>query len=231
MTQPKTDKKNSSPFAQGEPRVLKTGAIVTGPIDKPSVEGIYTKAKQIPDNIGNAPALTPQGVVIHYTASSDLDATVDFFKKNAVDIHFLIGKDGSIVQMVPCNKQADHAGESEWKNLKWLNKYFLGIEVVCLGPVKRVASGKFNDGYDRPYKGKPRDKLMLQNRFWDPFTIEQEKALKELVDWMLATYKFPVDNIVGHHEVAPGRKIDPGGCLSLSMEEFRGLFKKKTLVT
>jgi len=217
-------KASTAPFTTGEPRVLKSGA-VAGPIDKVDPD-LYPKAKQVPDNIGNAPVLKPQGVVVHYTVSSDLDSTVDFFKKNAVDIHFLIGKDGSIVQMVPCDKQADHAGESEWGKLKYLNRYFLGIEVVCMGPVKKDKTGKFLDGYGRPYAGKPRDKLMLQNRYWDPFTKAQEKALKELIDWMLATYKFPTDNIVGHHEVAPRRKIDPGGSFSLTMDEFRALFKK-----
>lgn len=221
-----TNKKASpAPFATGEPRILKSGA-VAGPMDKVDPDS-YPKAKQIADSIGNAPALKPQGVVIHYTVSRDLDSTVEFFKNNAVDIHFLIGKDGSVVQMVPCNKQADHAGESEWGKLKFLNRYFLGIEVVCLGPIKKDKTGKYVDGYGRPYAGKPRDKIVHQNRFWDPFTPAQEKALQEVVSWMIATYNFPIKNIVGHSEVAPGRKIDPGGSLSLSLDEFRALFQNR----
>lgn len=186
----------------------------------------YPKARQVPDQDMSKSELKPQGVVIHYTVSDNLDATVDFFQKNEVDIHFLIGKDGAVVQMVPCNRQAAHAGESQWGKLKFLNRFFLGIEVVCLGPIQRLKNGSFVDGYKRPYKGTPRDKMMLGNRFWDPFTPAQEKVLDELVSWMLQTYKFPAANIVGHHEIAPTRKIDPGGSLSVDMDAYRKKFLK-----
>lgn len=218
-----------SDFKMGAPRTLKSGA--TAPAI-PSTANIspwlYPKARQVPDRDTSKSELKPQGVVIHYTVSDNLDATVEFFQKNEVDIHFLIGKDGSLVQMVPCNRQAAHAGESSWNGLKFLNQYFLGIEVVCLGPLQKTKTG-FSDGYDRPYRGTPRDKLMLGNRFWDPFTPSQEQALREIVGWMLASYKFPVSNIVGHHEIAPTRKIDPGGSLSVSMDEFRKSFMKATV--
>ena len=211
-----------SEFKTGEPRTLKTGATAPAIPSQPTpTPWLFPKARQIPDLDMSKSALKPQGVVIHYTVSDNLDATVAFFQKNEVDIHFLIGKDGSMVQMVPCNRQAAHAGESAWGNLKFLNQYFLGIEVVCLGPVQRQKNGSFLDGYARPYRGTPRDKLMLGNRFWDPFTPAQEAALRDLVGWMLATYKFPVGNIVGHHEVAPNRKVDPGGSLSMDMDAFR----------
>jgi N-acetyl-anhydromuramyl-L-alanine amidase AmpD len=231
---------SSDPFKTGEPRLLKTGAVApaikssanqspaavkkSAPVPALATPWVYPKAKMVPDKDTSKSELKPQGVVIHYTVSDNLDATVDFFQKNEVDIHFLIGKDGATVQMVPCNRQAAHAGESAWGNLKFLNQYFLGIEVVCLGPIQRLKSGAFVDGYDRPYKGTPRDKLMLGNRFWDPFTSAQEKALDDLIRWMLQTYKFPVGNIVGHHEIAPTRKIDPGGSLSLDMDAYRKKF-------
>lgn len=232
-----------SDFKMGEPRILKTGApapaitssapakplstvMATKPAPSSVTSWIYPKARQVPDKDVSKSELKPQGVVIHYTVSDNLDATVDFFQKNEVDIHFLIGKDGAVVQMVPCNRQAAHAGESQWGNLRFLNQFFLGIEVVCLGPIQRLKNGSFVDGYNRPYRGTPRDKMMLGNRFWDPFTPAQEKVLDELVSWMLQTYKFPAANIVGHHEIAPTRKIDPGGSLSVDMDAYRKKFLK-----
>lgn len=225
---------NPAPYKTGEPRLLKSGDVAQITKTKTKIiknlkkaenpdKWLYAKAKQIPDG-DYGDVIKPLGVVVHYTVSKSLDGTVDFFLKNGVDIHFVIGKQGEVVQMVPCNHRADHAGISEWRGLKYLNNYFLGIEVVSLGPLKKL-NDKFVDGYNQAYKGTPRDKLLLGNRYWDAFTEKQEKSLVDLIKWMLETYKFPVENIVGHYEVAPNRKIDPGGSLSVSMEDFRKIFK------
>lgn len=163
----------------------------------------------------------PDGIVIHHTATYDLGNTVDFFTKNEVDVHFVIGKTGAVVQMVPCNKDAAHAGESEWNGMKWLNNYFIGIEVVNLGPLKEKGDG-YVDAYGRPYVGPVRERKALGEQYWQPFTEEQEKALYELCLWLVVEYGIKPENVIAHYEAAPTRKIDPaGGMADWPMDKFR----------
>lgn len=162
----------------------------------------------------------PIGVVIHHTATYNLNGTVSYFTKNAVDVHFVMGHDGKIVQMVPCNRTAAHAGESEWNGKKWLNNYYVGIEVVNIGWLTKKGD-KFYDGYKREWKGKVRERKAEGQQYWEPFTDAQEKALFDLCVWLVKTYDIPVENIAAHFEVSPGRKNDPAGGLSMSFDQFR----------
>ena len=169
----------------------------------------------------------PIGAVIHHTATYELNATVNYFKSNVVDVHFVIGHDGKIIQMVPCNRTAAHAGESEWNSKKWLNNFYVGIEVVNIGWLKKVGDMSFVDGYKRPWKGKVRVREAEGHKFWEPFTKEQEEALITLCAWLVKTYQMPIENLAAHFEVSPGRKNDPAGGLSMSMDQFRSLVESR----
>lgn len=166
--------------------------------------------------------MQPKGIVIHYTASYSAKGTAQWFKDNTVDIHLIIDKDGTPIQMVPFHRTADHAGKSSWRGYDGLNSYFIGIEVVCLGPLT-VTSDGFKDCYNRPYKGKYNTKEMLGLKYWEPFTEAQEASLLALVKSIIKHYNIPVENVCGHHEASPGRKFDPGGSLGMSMDAFREL--------
>lgn len=170
----------------------------------------------------------PSGVVIHHTATYNLNSTVKYFKKNAVDVHFLIGHDGKVVQMVQCNKTAAHAGKSEWNGQKWLNNYYIGIEVVNIGWLKKK-DDKYYDGYGREWKGKVRARKIQGELYWEPFTPSQEKALRKLSLWLCDTYQIPYSNITAHYEVSPKRKNDPAGGMEVSMDRFRA--EMKSLLT
>lgn len=93
-----------------------------------------------------------------------------------VSAHFLVRRDGGVIQFVPCAKRAWHAGESRWKGRARCNDFSIGIEVEGTGEV--------------------------------PFTDAQYDRLTELTRALQARY--PVADIVGHSDVAPGRKSDPG---------------------
>ena len=167
----------------------------------------------------------PVGIVIHHTATYDLNTTVDFFTKNEVDVHFVMGKDGSVIQMVPCNMEAAHAGESAWGNYAFLNCYFLGIEVVNIGQLHRIGD-KFYDAYNREYKGEVRVRKVFGEQYWQPFTEQQETALFELCSWLVKEYDIPTENVITHYEASPGRKTDPaGGMKDFPMSKFRDLLK------
>ncbi len=95
-----------------------------------------------------------------------------------VSAHFLVRRDGGIIQFVGCAKRAWHAGESVWRGRSRCNDFSLGIEL---------------EGSDD-----------------DVFTSAQYAALSELTLAIIARY--PIEDVVGHGDVAPGRKTDPGPC-------------------
>lgn len=197
------------------------------PEPKPKVynirDGKLQGVAQIPDSDAGGP-MSPKGVVIHFTASYNAKDTIAWFRKEAVDIHLIIDKTGEITQMVPFDRSAAHAGKSAWKGYEGLNNHFIGIEVVCLGPLTPTSDG-FKDCYNRNYKGKYTTASMLGYKYWEPFSSEQEKALLESVRAIINHYKIKPEMVCGHHEASPGRKCDPGGSLSISMDQFRNLLK------
>jgi AmpD protein len=93
-----------------------------------------------------------------------------------VSAHFLIRRDGQLVQFVSCAKRAWHAGRSSWQQQERCNDFSLGIEL---------------EGCDDL-----------------PFEDLQYRSLAALIEVLRRTYRF--DDIVGHAEIAPGRKTDPG---------------------
>ncbi|HXV09250.1 MAG TPA: 1,6-anhydro-N-acetylmuramyl-L-alanine amidase AmpD [Burkholderiales bacterium] len=100
-------------------------------------------------------------------------ATIAQLKASA---HFLIRRDGEVIQFVPCAKRAWHAGESSWKGRSRCNDFSIGIEVEGDGEV--------------------------------PFTAAQYRRLAAVTRRLLTRY--PVAEIVGHSDIAPARKVDPG---------------------
>ena len=123
-------------------------------------------------------------IVIHYTGmrkqSNAIQRLCDLSSK--VSSHYFIKNNGKILMMVPDLYQAWHAGVSEWKNFKLLNKYSIGIEIN-------------NPGHEYGYKN---------------FNSKQIKSLKKLLQNLMKKYKIKKHNILGHSDIAPSRKKDPG---------------------
>lgn len=189
-------------------------------IDNDRVKGI----KYIQDQDYGS-AMNPRLIVIHFTCSYSLNSTIEWFQKNAVDIHLLISKAGELVQMVPFNKKAAHAGKSSWNGYYGLNNYAIGIEVINIGPLVKKINGKLYDCYGKLWTGEVIERNVLGYKYWEPFTIEQIETLTKICADICVKYKIPVENICGHHECSPGRKSDPGGSM-LSMDEFRENIKR-----
>ena len=93
-----------------------------------------------------------------------------------VSAHFLIRRDGQIIQFVSCNRRAWHAGQSEWKGQHRCNDFSLGIEL---------------EGTDTA-----------------AFCEAQYRALARLTRCLRRRY--PLNDLAGHSDIAPGRKTDPG---------------------
>jgi N-acetylmuramoyl-L-alanine amidase len=125
-----------------------------------------------------------QLIVIHYTG---MQSRIESIKKlsslkHKVSCHYLIDRNGKIFKMVEENKVAWHAGKSKWKNFIDLNKNSIGIELV-------------NKGHEFGY---------------EKFTNLQIKKLIKLCLVLKKKYKIKNSNIVGHSDIAPFRKKDPG---------------------
>lgn len=118
------------------------------------------------------------GIIELFTSSLDPDAHPYYreIKDLAVSSHFLIRRDGEIIQFVPCDGRAWHAGISVWRGRSRCNDFSVGIEL---------------EGCDQR-----------------PFEDAQYAQLADLTRALEA--KYPITDIVGHCDIAPGRRTDPG---------------------
>ena len=135
-------------------------------------------------------------IIIHYTGMKKESEALKRLSnpKFKVSTHYFIKNNGTVINMVPEDYVAWHAGISHWKNYKSLNKYSIGVEIS-------------NPGHNYKYKN---------------FSQKQISSLTKLLKMIIKKYKIKRENILGHSDIAPSRKKDPG-------EKFpwRKLAKKK----
>jgi N-acetylmuramoyl-L-alanine amidase len=136
-------------------------------------------------NFNNRPAGAKiDTIVLHHTDSTGPAQDIGRYfqtRRSQVSSHYVVGKDGVIVQPVADDKRAWHAGRSAYKGQQDVNNFSLGIEMVNRG-----------DGND-------------------VYTEAQYESMAKLVAWMMQTYRIPLERITGHKDVAlpRGRKVDP----------------------
>lgn len=171
-------------------------------------------------------------LVMHYTAGTSIEGTIKHFKdrKNEVSAHLVIGRDGRIVQMVSCERVAWHAGrDSEWKpskgglTVKRLNFFALGIELVNAGPLTRTQDGKFYTWAGKTIEPAdvievdPSAKGSFGKKFWHRYPEEQLASALDAATALVGEYG--LEEILGHSDICPGRKTDPGPVFP--MQSFR----------
>ena len=123
-------------------------------------------------------------IIFHYTGmKKEKDAIKRLTdSKSKVSCHYYIKKNGKILKMVPDLYIAWHAGVSAWKNYKFINKNSIGIEIS-------------NPGHDNKYK---------------KFNEQQIKSVIKLSRFLIKKYKIQSKFILGHSDISPDRKKDPG---------------------
>ena len=123
-------------------------------------------------------------IVFHYTGMKKESEAISRLTniQSQVSCHYLIKKNGEIITMVPETYIAWHAGKSSWRNCKSLNKNSIGIEIT-------------NPGHEFKYK---------------KFTEKQINTLLKLSRYLIKKYNINLKNILGHSDIAPERKKDPG---------------------
>ena len=123
-------------------------------------------------------------IIFHYTGmkneSDAINRMMDI--QSEVSCHYLIKNNGEIIKMVPDLYIAWHAGKSSWKDYKSLNQSSIGIEIT-------------NPGHEFGYK---------------KFNKKQIYSLLKLSKFLIKNYKIAPQNVLGHSDIAPDRKKDPG---------------------
>ena len=123
-------------------------------------------------------------IVLHYTGMESGQAAIDRLRdpEAKVSAHYLVDEDGTIVRLVDERQRAWHAGRSRWRGITDVNSASIGIEIV-------------NPGHEFGYR---------------PFPDAQMGSLIPLVAEIKARHAITRGNVVGHSDVAPARKQDPG---------------------
>jgi N-acetylmuramoyl-L-alanine amidase len=123
-------------------------------------------------------------IVLHYTGMENAAAAIDRLRdaQAGVSCHYLVDEDGQILRMVPEERRAWHAGRSYWRGHTGLNSCSIGIEIV-------------NPGHEWGYQ---------------PYPDRQIDALIPLVADIKQRYAITRGDVVGHSDIAPTRRRDPG---------------------
>ncbi|MBP5368306.1 MAG: N-acetylmuramoyl-L-alanine amidase [Bacteroidales bacterium] len=160
----------------------------------------------------------PDTIVIHYTAGpyqSSLNTLVN--PKVKASAHVLVDRDGSITQLIPFNEIAWHAGESSYGGRSGYNKYSIGIEIVNSGPLTK-SGNVYRSWYGSAYNPSDVVEAIHRNqntpKYWHVYTAEQIETVKQLCAELIEAYP-NIKQILGHEEIAPARKTDPGPAFPL----------------
>lgn len=123
-------------------------------------------------------------LILHYTGMKSAQAAIDRLRDPvaAVSSHYVVDEDGTVFRLVPEDRRAWHAGISHWRGFSALNARSIGIEVA-------------NPGHEWGYRD---------------FPVLQMAAVCDLCLAILSRHDIPARNVVGHSDVAPDRKDDPG---------------------
>lgn len=128
-----------------------------------------------------------QFLILHYTAL-DFPRSLKALTEGSVSSHYLVNDNPpTIYRLVNEDSRAWHAGASYWKGHTQLNASSIGIEIVNLG-----------------YQDTP------EGRIWFDYPKEQIDAVIELVKMIVAEHGIRPERILGHSDIAPQRKTDPG---------------------
>ena len=135
-------------------------------------------------NLPKRPKQKIKFVILHYTGMKNERLAIKKLcdEKSKVSAHYFIKRNGEIINLVPDLYEAWHAGKSRWKNLKSLNKYSIGIEIQ-------------NQGHYNKY---------------EKFSSKQIISVKKVLRKIIKKYRVKKNNILGHSDIAPERKKDPG---------------------
>jgi N-acetylmuramoyl-L-alanine amidase len=171
-------------------------------------------------NVGGA--LKPTWLVMHYTAGSSAKESINWMAnpQAKASAHIVIARDGRLTQMVPFNRVAWHAGKSGWQGVNGLNRHSIGIELDNAGRLTRKGSAwtaAFGGRFPESQVLEATHKNETQPSGWQTYTKAQLDAAREVATLIVQAYG--LKDVIGHDDISPGRKADPGP--AFPMAEFR----------
>lgn len=158
--------------------------------------------------------LVPEIAVIHYAVTETSRATAAVLDaREYVSCHVTIDSTGHVIQQVPFNRIAWHAGESSYKGRDKVSRFSLGIEISNPGPLVKVPGG-FETTYGKPWRGEVVEAWHVNDtarkgwRYWAGYTQTELDLCAHICELWKQRYR--ITNVLGHDEIARGRKTDPG---------------------
>jgi N-acetylmuramoyl-L-alanine amidase len=149
---------------------------------------------------------------------------------SGVSAHLVMAREGEIYQLVPFDTVAWHAGPSSYAGRTGLNKYSIGIEIDNAGPLTRTGDGNFAAWFGGSYAAADAIEGVHRNervsRFWHRYSEIQIEQVEEICALLIERYG--ITTIVGHEEIAPGRKNDPGPAFPLDKLRTRLLLERRS---
>lgn len=194
----------------------------------------------------------PKGAVVHFTAGrfgsiKEAYAAIDEGIKNGY-AYDCIAYTSELVQARPVNRWGYHAGESAWKNVSVgklvgaVSDDLIGIEINNAGKLTKMSDGTFKSWFGQKI---PENEVRFVTEaeygcptgYYHKYSSEQEATLIKYLLWLKdndpTEHTFSFNNVLGHHEVSGKRGIgyfrknDPGGALSMTMDQLRSLLHEQ----
>jgi len=191
-------------------------------ITKHLLTGNNIEFKQSPNKSGKFNLSLPDTIVIHYTAGRSHQSSVTTLSTptSKASAHLVIGRDEKITQLIPFDTIAWHAGQSSFDGRVGFNQYSIGIEIDNAGLLTK-AGDRYFSWFGKDYPESDVIKAIHRNesieRYWHRYTEWQIEKCQEICQLLIAKYN--IKAILGHEEISPKRKIDPGPAFPL--DKFR----------
>lgn len=165
----------------------------------------------------NSGKMDPKFLVVHYTAGTSFSGDLSILSDKSsakVSCHLIIGPKGEVGQVGTFKDALWHAGESSWRGFSGLNRHSIGIEVTSPGWLtadgKTWKGKKLVDGDPWPFIAAQHKNPKEHAKLWAGFNEIQIERILEIGELLMDHYN--LTEAVGHDQIAPHRKIDPGPC-------------------
>ncbi len=174
-------------------------------------------AKRLPYPAGPEMAVRRFGIA-HFTSGATALSSVEFWRSTAArsaEAHVIVDRDGTVYQIRPFNQECDHAGKSSWREPRggrefaWLNRCSIGIEFANAG---NDEPGR--DAFDWAKKQPGFQSISAKHKNGGPLqdweVFPEVQILAGIAIFQAIVQRYHLDDVVGHDDIAPARKVDPG---------------------
>lgn len=163
--------------------------------------------------------IRPAFLILHYTAGLSAVSAVSWFldPRSKASAHLVVARDGAVTQLMAFDRACWHAGKSRWQGIDGLNSHSIGIEMVNAGRLTRAGSSWKSWSGETIPDGQvvvARHPAERETAGWHAYGSAQIAAVMAIGAALHRAYRF--QEVLGHEDIAPGRKVDPGPAFPLA---------------